>query len=112
MFFVWYKRLWAASCSGQNSGIYLSCCSSRLDWVGRHWAFLISVLGRAVFGFLWVSFVMARMSYSLPGAALIAALIVASAAGQVGLALLRKIERDGRDERTSWAAMTHTCDGC
>ena len=70
-------------------------------WIGRHWAFLISVFGGAVFGFFWASFVMSKIECSVPGLPLMSALIVSIAAGRAGPALLRKIERDGKNGHSS-----------
>jgi len=70
-------------------------------WVGRHWAFLISVFGGAAFGFFWASFVMSKLGCSVPGLPLISALIVSIAASRAGPALLRQIERDGKDGHSS-----------
>jgi hypothetical protein len=70
-------------------------------WIGRHWAFLISVFGGAAFGFFWASFVMCKLGCSVPGLPLMSALIVSIAASRAGPALLRQIERDGKDEHSS-----------
>jgi len=70
-------------------------------WIGRHWAFLISVFGGAAFGFFWALFVISKVGYSEPLVPLLAALIVSIAAGRAGPALLRRIERDGKDGHSS-----------
>lgn len=70
-------------------------------WIGRHWAFLISVFGGAAFGFFWASFVMSKLGCSVPGLPLMSALIVSIAASRAGPALLRQIERDGKDGHSS-----------
>lgn len=70
-------------------------------WVGRYWAFLLSVLAGAAFGFFGGTFVMAKAGCSYPGLPLLWALVGAIAAGRVGPAVLRHIERDGKNGRVS-----------
>ena len=70
-------------------------------WTGRHWAFLISVFGGAVFGYFWASFIMSKVGYSVPGLPLLAALIASIAAGRAGPAILRQIEKDGKNGHIS-----------
>lgn len=70
-------------------------------WVGRHWAFLISVCGGAAFGYLWASFVMSKVGYSVPGLPMLAALIASIAAGRLAPVILRQIERDGKNGHIS-----------
>jgi len=66
-------------------------------WIARHWAFVVSVFTGAVFGFFWASFVMSKLGCLVPGLPLMSALIVSIAASRAGPALLRKIEKDGKD---------------
>ena len=70
-------------------------------WVGRHWAFLISIIAGAAFGFLMGAWAMARSGHSYPGLPLLWALVGAIAAGRVGPAVLRRIERDGKNGHSS-----------
>jgi len=68
-------------------------------WVGRHWAFLVSVTFGSVIGFCFGAFLLATTGASCFAALpLITALIGAVAAGQSGPSLLRHIGKDGKDE--------------
>lgn len=69
--------------------------------VARHWAFLLSVFGGAVFGYFWASFVMSKLNYHVAGLPLASAVIVAIAAGRYGPAIFRRIERDGKNGQSS-----------
>ena len=69
-------------------------------WIGRHWAFFISLVAGAVFG--WVLGAMILGTCGGPAFLPIAwALVGAIALGRSGPAWLRKIERDGKDDRFS-----------
>lgn len=70
-------------------------------WTGRHWAFLLSVMAGAAFGFLAGLFVIAKAGCSFPGLPLLWALVGAIAAARVGPAVLRHIERDGKNGHAS-----------
>ena len=69
-------------------------------WVGRHWAFLISMVAGAVFGWVLGAVVIGRRGGPafLP---LVSAVICAIALGRSGPAWVRKIERDGKDDSFS-----------
>lgn len=69
-------------------------------WTGRHWAFLVSVLAGAAFGFFAGAFVMAKAGCSFAGLPLLWALVGAIAAGRVGPAVLRQIQKDGKNEQS------------
>jgi hypothetical protein len=69
--------------------------------VARHWAFLLSVFGGAAFGYFWASFVMSKLNYHVAGLPLASALIVAIAVGRCDPAILRQIERDGKNGHSS-----------
>lgn len=69
-------------------------------WVGRHWAFLLSVVAGAVFGSIAGAFMVTKLE-APPITSLFSALICAIAAGRSGPSLLREIEKDGRDESSS-----------
>ena len=70
-------------------------------WVARHWGFLLSVAGGAVFGYFWAVFILSKLNYHVAGLPLASALIVAIATGQYGPAILRRIERDGKNGQSS-----------
>jgi len=70
-------------------------------WFGRHWAFLLSIVGGAVFGFVWAAFVLSKVGYSHPFVPLFSGIIVAIATGRYGPAILRRIERDGKNGQSS-----------
>lgn len=70
-------------------------------WTGRHWAFLVSTIAGAAFGFFAASFVTAKLGCSFPGLPLLWALVGAIAAGRVGPAVLRQVERDGKNGQSS-----------
>lgn len=70
-------------------------------WVGRHWAFLVSIIAGAALGSFMGAWVIARSGSSYPGLPLLFALIGAIAAGRVGPAVLRQIERDGKNGHAS-----------
>ena len=69
-------------------------------WVGRHWALLISAVVGGILGLVLGSMLIAKTG----GPAFLPLLWAAAGAivlGQSGPAWLRKIERDGKDERSS-----------
>ena len=83
----------------------LGHCYERLGplrpWFARHWAFLFSVAGRAAFGYFWTAFILSKLNYHVAGLPLASALIAAIAAGQYGPAILRRIQRDGKNGQPS-----------
>jgi len=66
-------------------------------WVGRHWAFLLSIIAGGAFGFFLGAWVVNNGANRFPYLPLLWALVGAIAAGQVGPACLRHIERDGKN---------------
>jgi hypothetical protein len=70
-------------------------------WIGRHWAFLLSVIAGAAFGFFLGSWVVGSLGCSVPALPLLWAIVGAIAVGRLGPAWLRNIERDGRNGRSS-----------
>lgn len=67
-------------------------------WVGRHWAFLLSVTAGAGFGWALGSWVLATCGGRIPYLPLAWAVVAAAALAGAGPAWLRKIERDGKEE--------------
>jgi hypothetical protein len=70
-------------------------------WIGRHWAFLLSVIAGAAFGFFLGTWVINTCGSPFPGLPLLWALVGAIAAGRVGPKVLRDIERDGKNDQSS-----------
>jgi hypothetical protein len=63
-------------------------------WAGRHWAFLVSVVGGAIAGFV-LGAILTR--FGAPAVTpLVGAIAVAIECGQLGPELLRQIEKDGK----------------
>ncbi len=70
-------------------------------WLGRHWAFLLSVIAGAIGGLLIAGLVMRSSGCATPALPLLFAVVGAIAAGQAGPAWLRRIQKDGRDDKRS-----------
>jgi hypothetical protein len=63
-------------------------------WAGRHWAFLVSVVGGAIAGFVLGAFL---TRFGAPAITpLVGAIAVAIECGRLGPELLRQIEKDGK----------------
>lgn len=70
-------------------------------WIGRHWCLLVSLIGGWIFGFVLGAKANAMSGGMHPLLPVLWGLIGAIAAGRVGPALLRHIEKDGRDGHVS-----------
>ena len=63
-------------------------------WAGRHWAFLISVFGGAIAGFIFGT-ILTR--FGAPAfTPLVGAIAIAAECGRLGPEWLRQIEKDGK----------------
>jgi len=69
-------------------------------WLGRHWAFLLSVVAGAMFG-LVLGAIAAGVAGGPAFLPLLWAAVGAIAGGQSGPTWLRHIEKDGKDDRSS-----------
>ena len=81
--------------------ILLLLCGPLRPWLGRHWALLLSVIGGAIGGVLFAGFVMHTSGRATPALPLLSAIVGAIAAGQAGPAWLRRIQKDGKDDKRS-----------
>ena len=70
-------------------------------WVGSHWALLFSITAGAVIGLFIGAYITAQCGSSYAWLPFVGALIGAATAGKVGPEWLRKIETDGKNERSS-----------
>lgn len=70
-------------------------------WVGRHWAFLLSVIAGGAFGLLLGAWVVGTCGSSHAGLPLLWAVVGAIAAARVGPSILRDIEKDGKNGKSS-----------
>ena len=67
-------------------------------WVGRHWAFLVSVLSGAAFGALFGGILAGIYGPPVPYLPLVFAAVCAVAAGRAGPAWLRRVQKDGKED--------------
>jgi hypothetical protein len=67
-------------------------------WVGRHWAFLLSIIAGGAFGFFLG---LLAVGPSCPFLPFLWGLVGAIAAARTGPSILRKLQKDGRDEHSS-----------
>lgn len=84
------KLIWAI-------GLFLLVCGPLRPWVGRHWALLVSLTVGGALGLIAAGWVMATTRQSFPGLAGLLALIGAAVCGREGPAILRHLQKDGKD---------------
>ncbi len=78
-------------------GLLVLMCGPLRPWVGRHWALLISVIVGAGLGLLAAAWVMATTGQVYPHLTWLFAALGAIACGKEGPAVLRHLQKDGKD---------------
>ena len=82
-------------------GIIVLLLGPLRPWLGRHWAFLLSVIAGTIGGLFVAGLVMRSSGRATPALPLLFAIVGAIAAGQAGPAWLRRIQKDGKNDKRS-----------